>query len=262
MGVFSAIATAALGRLGLGVPPKKGSDVSWTWHIGFRSDSIFPSIFVSRTGTPVGPLPAGTLLLSNMRGGQFEDTVVLLAKHSQRGAVGFVVNKELPRDLGELTARVPLPPAAAPLRQPQPPGDETPAAPAFFFGWGGPIVHPKMDPDNGAWTLAHPYRVPGATLVAKGVLLGGTVEAVRDSARRASQQQQPAHQAMSALLLLGYAGWGPLQLDGELRAGDWTSCPQERYNSSILFGGLVGKDLAAALRQVCTAPPPAAAAAP
>lgn len=65
---------------------------------------------------------------------------------------------------------------------------------------GGPV-----DPNN--ISMLHNYPAPNSFQILPGLYLGGDL----------SQSV-----ALNVLVLYGYAGWLPLQLDGEIRAGDWT----------------------------------------
>ncbi|MCA9581120.1 MAG: YqgE/AlgH family protein, partial [Myxococcales bacterium] len=135
----------------------------------------------------------------------FGNTVVLLVDHREDGSLGFVLNR--PADIGfdevlrqvgvEEQARGPLGGAV--------PGD-TPVL------RGGPV-----SPETG-WVLYDPGDEPasgddGVIRVGQHIEVCANVRMLRQIARG----DGPARRTM----MLGYAGWGPGQLDGEIREGSW-----------------------------------------
>eukprot|EP00756_Hemistasia_phaeocysticola_P048055 Hpha_TRINITY_DN22499_c0_g1::TRINITY_DN22499_c0_g1_i1::g.95038::m.95038/K07735/algH; putative transcriptional regulator len=239
-------------RLGIGgggtVADKgEGSNTGMWWvpHITFGGGHWIPRLRWARGGNPLpgGDLPPGTLLLCNIPAGFFQGAVVVVTKHGSTGAEGLIMNKELDLQMG-LFDRFPLE-MNCPLKQYS----------NFVYGLGGPLVDMGFDEHNGAWTVAHPYRqVSGAVRLADGVLVGGSAEAVRVCSERLPQPSVPR-------VLLGYSSWGSGQLDGELRAGDWTSCPPGRYDPALLFGEKHGNDLTSLIRRQCLSAPTDAGAA-
>eukprot|EP01065_Artemidia_motanka_P012609 TRINITY_DN16955_c0_g1_i1.p1 TRINITY_DN16955_c0_g1~~TRINITY_DN16955_c0_g1_i1.p1 ORF type:complete len:290 (+),score=72.51 TRINITY_DN16955_c0_g1_i1:65-871(+) len=235
--------------------------VSWRPAITFGGWYGLPSLRFVRTGQPLpgGNLPSGTLLLSNLPRGIFKDAVIVIAKHGTRaGAYGFILNKDLAGSgAAELTQQFPLDLEQRP--------NETADSLPFVFGFGGPLLDERADRNNGAWTLAHPHRqVPGAKQLTQGLLVGGSAEAVRVSTERTLLEQPQA--SVRPRALLGYSAWAPGQLDGELRAGDWSSCRSGLYDPAIFFSGAKTDEILPLLRRQCsrrdydaTGPPASAA---
>ena len=131
---------------------------------------------------------------------RFERSVIYICIHSAEGAFGLIVNRALPApDLAEvlaqlrLTPQVPLPPV--PVRA------------------GGPV-----DTAQGFVLHTPDVRIAGATQdLAAGVALTASTEILAAVARGAG----PARW----FLALGYAGWGPGQLESEIARNAWLTAP-------------------------------------
>jgi putative transcriptional regulator len=138
-----------------------------------------------------------TLLLSmpQLQDPNFARTVILLCDYLPEGAFGLVLNR-------------PTGAAASGMVRLEPPVENGNALPLHT---GGPV-----EPDRG-WILTseepvgaeHRVIVPGLFLSTSPVLLRQVLE-VRPAPR--------------ALVLAGYAGWGPGQLDEELSQSAWLMC--------------------------------------
>lgn len=127
----------------------------------------------------------------------FNHTVVLLVEHDDDGALGFVVNRPTERKVDSLLASLDVEDRAEEL------GGEV---------WlGGPCA-----PDTG-WVLFDPSS--GDTRDVEAVELAPriAVSASRAFLERLARGRGPECYAV----LLGYAGWGPGQLDDEIREGSW-----------------------------------------
>lgn len=135
----------------------------------------------------------------------FRRSVVLLAAHGDEGAMGFVVNRVLPATVDDVLQGLEIPWAGA--------------VSAPVFG-GGPVM------PQGGWVL---YDSPEGGLsddcqqVLPSVYLSASVAVLRKLAARPPDDFR---------LLLGYAGWGPRQLEGELVEGSWLVVPPTR---SLVF---------------------------
>jgi len=161
------------------------------------------------------------LLISSphMRDAHFARTVVLICNHNRQGALGLVINRDNTVRLGEVLARLKC-------------GKEG-DYPAWV-GWGGPVGESTgfvvwrgdVGPQEG-WSLA-----------------GGV--AVSPSAERL---QQLVREGRSFDLILGYAGWGPNQLESEVEQGSWLFADldarivldlprEERYHAALNLLGL------------------------
>ena len=143
---------------------------------------------------------AGQLLVADpgMSDPRFAEAVVFLISHGEEGSLGIVVN----RPMGRL-----------PVRQliAGEPGDVT-------IHYGGP-VQPSLI------MVLHDASLADDTSIVVGEKLAVT----------ANQAEVLRHRSESApsLLTLGYAGWGPGQLEAELEAGFWAVAPA---GNDLLFG--------------------------
>lgn len=131
----------------------------------------------------------------------FHHTVVLLVDHRDEGALGFVINRRANLRLADVLTHVgiPLEVKAA--------GDE----PVMV---GGPV-----SPETG-WVVFDSFDDVDDGDDADGVLRVTdrlSVSANLDMLSRIARGRAPERHAM----MLGYAGWGPGQLDDEIRQGSW-----------------------------------------
>jgi putative transcriptional regulator len=142
---------------------------------------------------------AGKLLIAmpGLGDPRFDRSVILMCAHSDDGAMGLIVNKTIP-DLtfAGLLAQLNIP--------------RTPRGRDIRVHFGGPV-------ERGRGFVLHSadYRARG----------GGTMAIPGDFAMTATQDILTALARGAgpgeALLALGYAGWGPGQLEAEIARNDW-----------------------------------------
>jgi putative transcriptional regulator len=144
----------------------------------------------------------GQLLIAmpTMMDPRFQRTVIFMCAHDERGAMGLVLNRliealtfpELLKQLGIDNA-------------------ETSERPIHF---GGPV-------DMGRGFVLHTddYNQDGTVSVKPGYSVTATVDILHAMAKG----KGPAE----CLLALGYAGWGPGQLDDEIQANGWLHAPAD-----------------------------------
>jgi len=158
----------------------------------------------------LGSLAPGMLIAAPPLGDpNFDRTVILLALHGDDGALGFVVNRAAPMTLGELLVLAGY-------------GDGSIADPSPVY-LGGPV-----EPSSG-WILYVDPSVPAGEpgVIAVGDRLRVTsskaafAQLVRDVEERAPDARDPRRRTV----LLGYSGWGPGQLEGEIAGGAWLPVP-------------------------------------
>jgi putative transcriptional regulator len=130
---------------------------------------------------------------------RFDRSVVFLCAHSEEGAMGIVVNHVVSDlNFGELLSQLEIAPSEAVAR--------------FPVYMGGPVEHGR-----GFVLHSGEYREGEATLqVDDSFAMTATLDILEDIARG----EGPAR----SLMALGYAGWGPGQLEGELAQNAWLTC--------------------------------------
>ena len=153
---------------------------------------------------------------------RFERSVIFLCAHSDEGAMGLIVNKPAPElRFGDLLAQLKIEAGA-----------ELPETRVHF---GGPVEHGR-----GFVLHTSDYGAEDSSLsVSPEFSMTATVDILRDMAKGAGPTR--------ALLALGYAGWGPGQLEGEIQANGWLTA---RADPDLVFGGRDGGKWAAALRSL------------
>ena len=142
----------------------------------------------------------GKVLVANegMPDPRFQETVIYLVDHGENGALGLVVNK--PSAIG---------PIAALLDQLGIETDEYDVQGSVTLHYGGPV-----EPERGFVLHSADYEVDGTEQISSDIALTLNPEALVDIALGQGPRR--------SLIIFGYSGWGPSQLEGELARGDWT----------------------------------------
>jgi putative transcriptional regulator len=147
---------------------------------------------------------------------QFSRTVVYLCAHSTDGAIGLIINKPMPQltfpdllvqlDIISDDKKIELPRTTAGMKVHR----------------GGPV-------ETGRGFVLHSadYHLDNSTLpIDDTISLTATLEILKAIASGSG----PEH----AMLALGYAGWGPGQLESEIQANGWLTTDAD---PAILFEG-------------------------
>jgi putative transcriptional regulator len=143
----------------------------------------------------------GQLLVAapSMGDPRFRETVVVMVRHSRDGAMGLVIN----RPAGE----EPLANLLNVFGDDR--GNVTGSVPVYV---GGPVQKEL------AFVLhSTDYRRAGTVDVTGEVAMTANKDIVRDIAGKSGPKK--------FMLVFGYAGWGPGQLDGELAGNHWYTAP-------------------------------------
>ncbi len=170
----------------------------------------------------------GQLLIAmpGMGDQRFDRTVIFVCDHSEKGAMGLIVNKPAKElSFSDLLAQLKIP-AQIDLG-------------AIQVHVGGPVEHGR------GFVLHSPdYSVRESSLhVGPDFAMTATVDILQDIAR--------GHGPRQALLALGYAGWGPGQLESEIRANGWLTAPADR---DVVFSARDTDKWTAALRSISIDP--------
>lgn len=159
-------------------------------------------------------LAPGLLLAAPQLGDpNFERTVILLGRHTPEGSLGWVINGRGLGRVADLLRESGLVPAGVTL----------PATPAFqrLARLGGPVGMQT------GWLMYRrdPARpLPGEIEAGPELAVTGDIHAL--SAVIRGGPPEDFH------LYIGYAGWGPGQLEGEVIAGAWLPGP---VDADLLF---------------------------
>jgi putative transcriptional regulator len=139
-----------------------------------------------------GLAPALLLSMPQLDDPNFKRTVVLLCEHGADGAWGLVIN----RPTGQRAA------SAVDLTPP-------PSRDSGLELWtGGPV-----EPQRGCLILAEEPPGADAVCVVDGLYISASAILLRELIEGST--------GVKARLLMGYAGWGPGQLDHELTQSSW-----------------------------------------
>jgi len=142
----------------------------------------------------------------SMNDPRFARTVIYLCVHNAEGAMGLVVNRSVDSlTFDELLEQLNIPRARG--------GSE------IRVHFGGPV-------ESGRGFVLHStdYMREGTVVMDNGVGLTATVDILRDIADGFGPRD--------TLLALGYAGWGPGQLDSEIQENAWLTVPGD---AGLLF---------------------------
>jgi putative transcriptional regulator len=162
----------------------------------------------SNVDTPQGRFLTGQLLVATPEMGdpRFREAVILMVRHSKDGAMGLMINRSagdqrlsrILQDLGDS-------------------GEGIAGSLPLYFG--GPV-----QPELGFILHTTDYRRAGMIDIDGKVAVTATKEIVRDIAAGNGPNK--------FMLIFGYAGWGPGQLEGELLRNSWYTAP---YDISLVF---------------------------
>src|SRR5439155_13385527 len=153
------------------------------------------------------PMSAGSINLTNqfliampgMAGDTFAGSVIYMCEHTEKGALGLVINKPIDIKLKNLFEKVELT-----LDR-----DDLAEAPVYF---GGPVqtergfvLHERLSDNGGHYNSS--LQIPG----------GLEMTTSKDVLEALSNGSGPK----KVLVTLGYSGWGAGQLEDEMRRNSW-----------------------------------------
>ncbi len=130
---------------------------------------------------------------------RFERSVIFMCAHSPEGAMGLIINKPAPDlDFNDLLDQLDI--------------TKSPDGRPVEVHIGGPVEHGR-----GFVLHSTDYRLEDNTMVVSDQFgMTATLEILQDLAK--------GDGPVDSLLVLGYAGWGPGQLESEFRDHGWVAC--------------------------------------
>jgi putative transcriptional regulator len=139
--------------------------------------------------------------------GNFSRSVVYICAHSPAGAMGFIINRAQSISFPEILLHLKMVDQTDAIMLPS-------AARDFPILNGGPV-------ETGRGFVLHSddYLSDSSIPVSDDISLTATLDIVR----AISEGRGPVR----ATMLLGYAGWGPGQLEAEIGANGWLNCPAD-----------------------------------
>ena len=126
----------------------------------------------------------------------FARSVILMCEHSHEGAMGLILNRPTEATVGAVSEQV--------LNEP--------------LAWNKPIH--LGGPVQGPLVIVHSAIAEADHTVLDGVYTSFDAEKVR---RLLVEQAEPS------LVIANYSGWGPGQLESEMREGSWLTLPAEPH---------------------------------
>ncbi|GAB3369392.1 YqgE/AlgH family protein [Spongiibacter taiwanensis] len=161
------------------------------------------------------------IALPSLREGIFAHSITYLCEHDEEGAMGLIINRPLDMSVDQVLEQLELKEHR-----------HTHAEPVYA---GGPV-----HTDRGFVLHRRGREQWDATLdVSSEISLTSSLDILDAIARDSGPQQ--------SLIALGYAGWGPGQLEAELAENTWLTLPAE---DAILFEVPADKRVDAALAKL------------
>jgi len=151
----------------------------------------------------------GQLLVATpeMRDPRFVETVIYIVKHSAEGAFGLVINRPLAKGpVEDLLKGFGI--------------DSSGAKGEIIVHYGGPV-----SPRAGFVLHSDDVLLEESAKVANGIAMTSDPKLIEAMAQGKGPRQ--------SLFIMGYAGWAPGQLEGELKAGSWFVVSGDK---ALIFG--------------------------
>lgn len=152
------------------------------------------------------------LAMPSMSDERFERAVIFVCAHSEDGAMGFILNRPQPLSFEELVENLDLDSQKRRDADKSRKIGMSECARDFPIQFGGPV-----DPGRGFVLHSDDYMTESTMPVNDDLCLTATIDilrAIKDGCG-----------PVRGMMLLGYAGWGPGQLEQEMAANAWLSCP-------------------------------------
>jgi len=169
------------------------------------------------------------IAMPSMRDERFTRSVIYVCAHSSEGAMGIIVNQPAANiNFPDLLVQLEVIPASDLIQLPRRAG-------AIKVLRGGPV-------ETGRGFVLHSsdFFIKDSTLpIDEDISLTATLDILKAIAKGSGPKR--------AVLALGYAGWGPGQLENELQHNGWLHCPAD---PELVFGGDVDRKYEQALKKI------------
>ena len=152
------------------------------------------------------------LAMPGMQDDRFRRSVIYICAHSEEGAMGFIINQAKEMQFPGLLVELGIVDESQAIHLPE-------AAQQLVVRNGGPV-----EPRRGFVLHSGDYAADSTIPVSRGICLTATLEVLR----AISCGKGPS----SALMTLGYSGWGAGQLEAEIADNGWLTC---EASPEILF---------------------------
>jgi putative transcriptional regulator len=154
------------------------------------------------------------IAMPGMKDDRFTRSVIYICAHSDEGAMGLIINQTQQMLFPDLLVQLGIMNEQEAIRLPAQARD-------FVVRNGGPV-----DRSRGFVLHSDDFTVESSMPVSEEICLTATVDILRAiSAGRGPRQ---------ALMALGYSSWGAGQLESEIAAKGWLTCPAD---TDLLFDG-------------------------
>ena len=147
------------------------------------------------------------IAMPGMKDDRFARSVIYICAHSDEGAMGLIINQVQKMRFPDLIVQLGIMKEHETIRLPATARD-------FLVRNGGPV-----DRSRGFVLHSDDYRVDSSLPVSEEICLTATVDILRAISKGRGPRQ--------AIMALGYAGWGAGQLEEEIAANGWLTCPAE-----------------------------------
>jgi len=161
--------------------------------------------YATSTSTTEGLRDHFLIAMPSLNDGYFAQTVTYICDHGAEGAMGLVINQPIDLTLEQMLRQLDLEPVVDCRRQP------------IFRG--GPV-----QPEHGFVLHSTESEWSGTRVLGNGLSLTTSRDVLEAMALGKGPEQ--------TMVALGYAGWGPGQLESEIAENAWLVAPASR---SILF---------------------------
>ncbi|PLU51733.1 hypothetical protein BMJ23_25735 [Sinorhizobium medicae] len=169
------------------------------------------------------------IAMPGMFDANFARTVIFVCAHSEDGAMGFILNRPQRLTFPDVLLHLQLLDPDEVIRLPS-------TTREFQIQAGGPV-------ETGRGFVLHSddYLSDSSIPVSDDICLTATLDIVRAISR--------GEGPVKATMLLGYAGWGPGQLEAEITQNGWLTCPaqeelifsrnlDEKYDRALALMGI------------------------